>query len=344
MFAEAGVPVGFVTMPMGGSTTPITMAGSLVVGIAEALAAVCVVQAAFPGAPVFVCFIPSVMDLRTGDFTGGAPEDTVMGAAVADIGALLRPADPVRHQLVRRQGAGVAVGARRHDDELPLAGRRRRHAHRHRHGLGGAHLQLRGDGAGRGHRQPDPRRRRGHRPLRPGRAERRRRRAAARSARGAIRSSRTGRTGTGPPAAARPPSTARTSAWRASSRVTGRRRSTRRSTRACGASRPSVSTGGLAAALRRSSSHLSLLDTRGAGRAASPCPRLRLAEETRRPRDGPPTQGSPGKWFNGCGSLGASCRRRSAGAPRLERRTSRRWRRSRGCAGRRTARSARRAR
>jgi trimethylamine--corrinoid protein Co-methyltransferase len=86
VFAEAGVPIGFVTMPMGGSTTPITMAGSLVVGIAEALSAVCVVQAAFPGAPVFICFIPSVMDLKTGDFTGGAPEDTVMGAAVGDVG------------------------------------------------------------------------------------------------------------------------------------------------------------------------------------------------------------------------------------------------------------------
>ena len=73
-------------MPMGGSTTPITMAGSLVVGIAEALSAVCVVQAAFPGAPVFICFIPSVMDLKTGDFTGGAPEDTIMGAAVGDVG------------------------------------------------------------------------------------------------------------------------------------------------------------------------------------------------------------------------------------------------------------------
>ena len=86
IFAEAGVPIGFVTMPMGGSTTPITMAGSLVVGIAEALAAVCVIQAAFPGAPVFICFIPSVMDLKTGDFTGGAPEDTIMGAAVGDVG------------------------------------------------------------------------------------------------------------------------------------------------------------------------------------------------------------------------------------------------------------------
>ena len=86
VFAEAGIPIGFVTMPMGGSTTPITMAGSLAVGIAEALSAVCVVQAAVPGAPVFICFIPSVMDLKTGDFTGGAPEDTIMGAAVGDVG------------------------------------------------------------------------------------------------------------------------------------------------------------------------------------------------------------------------------------------------------------------
>jgi trimethylamine--corrinoid protein Co-methyltransferase len=86
VFAAAGVPVGFVTMPMGGSTTPITMAGSLVVGIAEALSAVCVIQAACPGASVFICFIPSVMDLKTGDFTGGAPEDTIMAAAVGDVG------------------------------------------------------------------------------------------------------------------------------------------------------------------------------------------------------------------------------------------------------------------
>jgi trimethylamine--corrinoid protein Co-methyltransferase len=86
IFATAGVPIGFVTMPMGGSTTPITMAGSLVVGIAEMLSSVAVIQAASPGAPVFICFIPSVMDLKTGDFTGGAPEDTLMAAAVGDVG------------------------------------------------------------------------------------------------------------------------------------------------------------------------------------------------------------------------------------------------------------------
>ena len=44
------------------------------------------IQAAFPGAPVFICFIPSVMDLKSGDFTGGAPEDTIMAAAVGDVG------------------------------------------------------------------------------------------------------------------------------------------------------------------------------------------------------------------------------------------------------------------
>ena len=88
VFAEAGIPIGFVTMPMGGSTTPITMAGSLVVGIAEALSSVCAIQAVVPGAPVFICFIPSVMDLKSGDFTGGAPEDTIMAAAVGDVGHL----------------------------------------------------------------------------------------------------------------------------------------------------------------------------------------------------------------------------------------------------------------
>lgn len=86
VFAEAGVPVGFVSMPMGGSTTPVTMAGSLVVGMAEVLAAVAAMEALVPGAPVFVCFIPSIMDLKSGDFTGGAPEDTLMGAAAGDIG------------------------------------------------------------------------------------------------------------------------------------------------------------------------------------------------------------------------------------------------------------------
>ncbi|MEZ5125543.1 MAG: trimethylamine methyltransferase family protein [Thermoleophilia bacterium] len=90
VFASAGIPVGFVSMPMGGSTTPITMAGSLVVAIAELLASTCCVQAIFPGAPVFMCFIPSVMDLKTGDFTGGAPEDTLMGAAAGDIGRFYR--------------------------------------------------------------------------------------------------------------------------------------------------------------------------------------------------------------------------------------------------------------
>lgn len=86
VFAAAGVPIGFVTMPMGGSTTPLTPAGSLAVGLAEALTSVAAVQAAVPKAQVFICFIPSLMDLKTGGFTGGAPEDTIMGAAIGGIG------------------------------------------------------------------------------------------------------------------------------------------------------------------------------------------------------------------------------------------------------------------
>lgn len=90
VFAAAGIPVGFVSMPMGGSTAPLTMAGCLVVALAEVLCGVCVIQAAVPGAPVFISFIPSFMDLRSGDFTGGAPEDTLMAAAVGCIGDYYR--------------------------------------------------------------------------------------------------------------------------------------------------------------------------------------------------------------------------------------------------------------
>ena len=147
IFAEAGIPIGFVTMPMGGSTTPITMAGSLVVGIAEALSSVCAIQAVVPGAPVFICFIPSVMDLKSGDFTGGAPEDTIMAAAVGDVGHFygLPTQCGVNSSGAKEPGWQSALDDSH--DHVPLAGGRRRHAHGGGHGLGRPDLQLRGDGA-----------------------------------------------------------------------------------------------------------------------------------------------------------------------------------------------------
>lgn len=79
--AEAGLPVGYMTMASCASTGPATPAGNLVVGNAEVIAALALIQMAYPGAPVFYAAAQTAMDLRSGAYTGGGPEDYLFGAA-----------------------------------------------------------------------------------------------------------------------------------------------------------------------------------------------------------------------------------------------------------------------
>ncbi len=79
--AEAGVPVGFMTMASMLTTGPSTLAGNLVVGNAEVVAGTALIQLAYPGAPVFYAAAQTASDLRTGAYTGGGPEDYLFGAA-----------------------------------------------------------------------------------------------------------------------------------------------------------------------------------------------------------------------------------------------------------------------
>ena len=79
--AEAGLPVGFMTMAACLTTGPATLAGTLVVGNAEVISATALIQLAFPGAPVFYAAAQTASDLRTGAYTGGGPEDFLFGAA-----------------------------------------------------------------------------------------------------------------------------------------------------------------------------------------------------------------------------------------------------------------------
>ena len=83
--AEAGVPVGFLSLTLAGASAPATMAGNLVVNIAVEIAGVVLLQLASPGAPVFLAGAPSVMDRKTGGYTGGSPEDYVMAAAATQL-------------------------------------------------------------------------------------------------------------------------------------------------------------------------------------------------------------------------------------------------------------------
>ena len=68
VFAAAGVPVTWVTMPTLGTTAPATKAGAYALGSAELVAATVVLQLASPGAPVLHSTMQSWADPRTGNF------------------------------------------------------------------------------------------------------------------------------------------------------------------------------------------------------------------------------------------------------------------------------------
>ena len=62
-YAKAGVPVGFMAMPNIGSTAPATMSGALVIGNAEVVSAMVLMQLVAPGAPVFHSILASVISI-----------------------------------------------------------------------------------------------------------------------------------------------------------------------------------------------------------------------------------------------------------------------------------------
>lgn len=70
VYAEAGIPTSFMAMPTMGSTAPATPLGALVVGDAEVVSAMVLLQLASPGAPVFHSIITSLMHPRTGGYIG----------------------------------------------------------------------------------------------------------------------------------------------------------------------------------------------------------------------------------------------------------------------------------
>lgn len=80
------MPVFLSSAPQSGATSPAALAGTLVQITAEELSGITYCQLVNPGTPVVLGFVPSVSDLRTGNFSGGSAEFGLMNAAVAQIG------------------------------------------------------------------------------------------------------------------------------------------------------------------------------------------------------------------------------------------------------------------
>ena len=70
VMAEAGIPVGILSMPTLGTTAPSTSAGAFVVGDAECISGIVLLQLAYPGTPVFHSIMKAYADPRTGNYVG----------------------------------------------------------------------------------------------------------------------------------------------------------------------------------------------------------------------------------------------------------------------------------
>lgn len=104
VFAEAGVPLVLVSAPALGTTAPASRAGAIVLGLAEIMAIVALVQLAYPGAPVIGYLLPVNSDPRTGATTYGQ----------------LDMRDPaLQVDLIHRLGLPSLTGAGGCDADLP---------------------------------------------------------------------------------------------------------------------------------------------------------------------------------------------------------------------------------
>ena len=83
--ADGGMPICFYVMPGPGATGPVTLAGAVAVGVAEALAGNTIIQLHRPGtAFVFSCGM-AVLDMKASTRAGGGPEHGLTSAAFTQL-------------------------------------------------------------------------------------------------------------------------------------------------------------------------------------------------------------------------------------------------------------------
>lgn len=82
---HAGMPILSLTGPQSGATAPAALAGTLVQVVAETLGALAAINFVKPGHPVVVGGWPFVSDLRTGAFSGGGGEQSLLSSGMAQL-------------------------------------------------------------------------------------------------------------------------------------------------------------------------------------------------------------------------------------------------------------------
>ena len=83
--AKKGLPLAVPSEPLAGATSPVTLAGTITINLAESLSALALTQLITPGCPAFIGTTSSIMDIRTGTYSGGAIESSLINAGIAQM-------------------------------------------------------------------------------------------------------------------------------------------------------------------------------------------------------------------------------------------------------------------
>jgi len=83
--AEKGVPIVCAPGPIAGASAPVTLAGILVLHLAESLSELVIAQLKNEGAPAIIGGCPSIMDMKTAVSTYGGPEFYLLNAGLTEL-------------------------------------------------------------------------------------------------------------------------------------------------------------------------------------------------------------------------------------------------------------------
>jgi trimethylamine--corrinoid protein Co-methyltransferase len=83
--AEKRIPVIYTPCPIAGATAPMTLAGALVISVADSLSGLVAAQFHAPGAPFIMGGVLSTMDMASTIYTYGSPEFSLLEAALTDL-------------------------------------------------------------------------------------------------------------------------------------------------------------------------------------------------------------------------------------------------------------------
>jgi trimethylamine---corrinoid protein Co-methyltransferase len=87
--ARCGVPIEVYSMTIAGATSPVTLAGTVVQGLAEFLGVATALQVATQDAKLVFCFGSGVLDMLRTTFSLGCVESALMGAMATEVGHYL---------------------------------------------------------------------------------------------------------------------------------------------------------------------------------------------------------------------------------------------------------------